>query len=75
MKIKQQKNIKAFLNEEFGEKRGNDLFNEQEAMLNELIKNTQNKSKNQMKTLIQTIKFYQKRKFQKTKYINICENI
>ena len=47
MKIKQQKNIKAFLNEEFGEKRGNDLFNKQEAMLNELIKNTQNKSKNQ----------------------------
>ena len=55
MKIKQQKNIKVFLNEEFGEKRGNDLFNKQEAMLNELIKNTQNKLKNQMKTLIQTI--------------------
>lgn len=55
MKIKQQKNIKAFFNEEFGEKRGNDLFNKQEVMLNELIKNTQNKSKNQMKTLIQTI--------------------
>lgn len=55
MKIKQQKNIKAFLNEEFGEKMGNDLFNKQEVMLNELIKNTQNKSKNQMKTLIQTI--------------------
>lgn len=55
MKIKQQKNIKAFLNGELGEKRGNDLFNKQEAMLNELIKNTQNKSKNQMKTLIQTI--------------------
>ena len=55
MKIKQQKNIKAFLNEEFGEKRGNDLFNKQEVMLNELIKNTQNKSENQMKTLIQTI--------------------
>ena len=50
MKIKQQKNIKAFLNEEFGEKRGNDLFNKQEAMLNELIKNTQNKSKNQSYT-------------------------
>lgn len=55
MKIKQQKNIKAFLNDEFGEKRGNDLFNKQEVMLNELIKNTQNKSKNQIKTLIQTI--------------------
>ena len=45
MKIKQQKNIKAFLNEEFGEKKGNDLFNKQEVMLNEFIKNTQNKSK------------------------------
>ena len=44
MKIKQQKNIKALFNEEFGEKRGNDLFNKQEVMLNELIKNTQNKS-------------------------------
>lgn len=55
MNIKQQKKIKAFFYEEFGEKRGNDLFNKQEAMLNELIKNTQNKSENQMKTLIQTI--------------------
>ena len=55
MKIKQQKKIKEFFFEEFGEKRGNNLFNKQEAMLNELIKNTQNKSKNQMKTLIQTI--------------------
>ena len=55
MKIKQQKKIKEFFYEEFGEKRGNNLFNKQEAMLNELIKNTQNKSKNQMKTLIQTI--------------------
>ena len=55
MKIEQQNQIKEFLNEEFGEKRGNDLFNKQEVMLNELIKNTQNKSKNQMKTLIQTI--------------------
>lgn len=55
MKIKQQKKIKEFLYEEFSEKRGNDLFNKQEVMLNELIKNTQNKSENQMKTLIQTI--------------------
>lgn len=55
MKIKQQKKIKEFFYEEFCEKRGNNLFNKQEAMLNELIKNTQNKSKNQMKTLIQTI--------------------
>lgn len=55
MKIKQQKNIKAFFNEKFGEKMENDLFNKQEVMLNERIKNTQNKSKNQIKTLIQTI--------------------
>ena len=55
MKIKQQKKIKEFVYEELSEKRGNDLFNKQEVMLNELIKNTQNKSENQMKTLIQTI--------------------
>lgn len=33
----------------------NALFDKQEIMLNELIKNTKNKTKNQMKTLIQTI--------------------
>lgn len=83
MKIKQQKNIKAFLNEEFGEKKGNDLFNKQEVMLNELIKNTQNKSKNQMKMLIQTIlpriamyKTLSKEEVSEDEvYHNICENI
>lgn len=55
MNIKQQKQIKAFLTEEFGVDKGNELFNKQEIILIELIKNTKNKSKNQMKTLIQTI--------------------
>ena len=55
MKIKQQKQIKAFLIEEFRKDRGSVLFDEQEKVLNTIIKNTKNKSKNQMKTLISTI--------------------
>ena len=55
MKIKQQKQIKAFLVEEFGTDKGNALFDKQENMLNGLIQNTKDKSENQMKTLIQTI--------------------
>ena len=55
MKIKQQKQIKTFLIEEFGKDRGSALFDEQEKALNTIIKNTKNKSKNQMKTLISTI--------------------
>ena len=55
MKIKQQKQIKTFLVEEFGKDRGNDLFDRQEKALSTLIENTQNKSENQMKTLTQTI--------------------
>ncbi len=55
MNIKQQKQIKAFLIEELGEEKGKTLFEKQERMLNELIKNTKNKTENQMKMLIQTI--------------------
>ena len=55
MNIKQQKQIKEFLIEEFGKDKGNSLFDKQEKMLNALIENTKNKSENQMKTLIQTI--------------------
>lgn len=55
MKIKQQRQIKAFLIEEFRKDRGSVLFDEQEKVLNTIIKNTKNKSKNQMKTLINTI--------------------
>ena len=39
MKIKQQNQIKEFLNVEFGVNKGKELFNEQEIVLNELIKN------------------------------------
>ncbi len=39
MRIKQQKQIKSFLIEEFGIDKGNALFDKQETMLNELIKN------------------------------------
>lgn len=55
MKIKQQKQIKAFLIEEFGNKKGCAVSDRQEKMLDTLIQNTKNKSENQMKTLVQTI--------------------
>lgn len=55
MKIKQQKLIKTFLIEEFGKEKALKLFEKEEKLLNGLIKNTKDKSKNQMKTLIQTI--------------------
>ena len=55
MKIKQQKQIKDFLTEELGQDKGNALFGKQEKILDTLIKNTKNKSENQMKTLIQTV--------------------
>lgn len=55
MKIKQQKQIKKYLIEEFGLDKGNALFDKQEKIFDELIKNTKNKSENQMKTLVQTI--------------------
>lgn len=55
MKIKQQKQIKEFLNIEFGMKPGQELFNMQERILKELIENIKDKSENQRKTLIQTI--------------------
>lgn len=55
MKIKQQKQIKAFLIEEFGKDCGISLFNEQEKTLNALIESTKDKTKNQLKTLCQTI--------------------
>ena len=55
MKIKQQKQIRKYLIEEFGLDKGNALFDKQEKILDELIKNTKNKSENQMKTLVQTI--------------------
>ena len=55
MKIKQQKQIKAFLIEQYGEEKGKKVFDKQEIKLNELIQNITNKSENQRKTLIQTL--------------------
>ncbi len=55
MKIKQQKQIKLFLTKEFGNDKGNTIFNRQEEILDEIIKNIKDKSENQRKTLIQTI--------------------
>ena len=55
MKIKQQNQIEAFLVEEFGEEKGGVLFAEQSKTLDEIIANTKNKTKNQMKTLTGTI--------------------
>lgn len=54
-RVKQQKQIKAFLIEEFGKEKGSLLFEKQEEILEALIENIRNKSKNQTKTLVQTI--------------------
>ena len=55
MKIKRQKQIRNFLVEEFGEEKGQRLFDRQDRILGTLIENQKDKSKSQMKTLIQTI--------------------
>lgn len=55
MKIKRQKQIKAFFIEEFGISRGNALFDRQEKTLCALIENQKDKTKGQKKTLAQTI--------------------
>lgn len=55
MKIKQQKQIKTFLTEEYGNEKGSAIFDRQTEILDELIKNTRGKSENQMKTLTETI--------------------
>lgn len=55
MKIKQQKQIRAFLEAEFESSKSSALFDVQERTLQTLIENTKDKSKNQMKTLTQTI--------------------
>ncbi len=54
-KIKQQKQIQRFLTEEFGEEKVNLLFEKESEMLNTIIKQTTGKTKNQLKTLVQTI--------------------
>ena len=55
MIINQQKQIKEFLVESFGNDRGEKLFEKQDKALGDIIVNTKGKTENQMKTLIQTI--------------------
>jgi len=55
MNGKRQKQIKAFLVEEFGEDRGSALFDKQTETLGALIKSQKDKSSKQMKTLSGTI--------------------
>lgn len=53
--MKQQKQIQKFLIQEFGKENGIKLFEKQENLLQELIAKTKDKSKNQMKTMVQTL--------------------
>ena len=55
MKIKQQRQIKAFLVNLFGKSRGDMLFRQQEELLDFLIRNTEYMTKDQMIRLSQTI--------------------
>ncbi len=55
MKIKQEKLIKKFLIEKFEEEKGLSLYHNQTIKLNFLIDNIRDKTKNQRKTLINTI--------------------
>lgn len=55
MKLKQQKQIKAFLNQAFGPDKGGALFARQEEILAALVAQVTDPSKNRRKTLIQTI--------------------
>lgn len=51
MKIKQQKQIEAFLTETFGKDKATELFSLQTEQLNSLIEEIKGKSKNQTKTV------------------------
>lgn len=53
--MKQQKQIKIFLQSTFGKAQAASLFAEQERILADLIRNIQNKTENQRKTLTETI--------------------
>lgn len=55
MKIKQQIVIKRFLVREFEEQKGLQIFEKQELFLQNAINETERKSKNQLKMLVQTI--------------------
>lgn len=52
MKIKQQKQIEELLGKEFGMDKEDLLYNEQNTILNDIIKNIKDKSKKQEKRLL-----------------------
>ena len=54
-KIKQQKQIHNFLVAEYGKEKGRLLFEKEYEMLNTSLEQTTEKTKNQLKTLVQTI--------------------
>lgn len=54
-KVKQQNKIQNFLSKEFGKEKGLLLFEKESKMLNAIIEQTTEKTKNQRKTLMQTI--------------------
>ena len=54
-KIKQQKQIKHFFMDEFGKEKGRLLFDKESTTLSFIIEQITEKTKNQIKTLIQTI--------------------
>lgn len=45
MKIKQQKQVKSYLIEEFGPNKGNEIFDKQEKELYKIIENTKDKNR------------------------------
>lgn len=55
MKIKQQTAIEHFLMQEFEEQKASAIFEKQKMFLQDAISNTNGKTKNQLKTLTQTI--------------------
>lgn len=55
MNTKQQKQIKEFLLQEFGNVKGNEIFSLQEKSFDRILQGTSGKTKSQMRTLVQTI--------------------
>ncbi len=55
MNTKQQKQIKEFLLQEFGNVNGNEIFSLQEKSFDRILQGTSGKTKSQMRTLVQTI--------------------
>ena len=55
MNTKQQKQIKEFLLQKFGNVKGNEIFSLQEKSFDRILQGTSGKTKSQMRTLVQTI--------------------